>query len=171
MRRCRASRATTAYPSAGPPGTTLTTCLESGTYAAWAKASQHQLTVLGVAGVPTVGLTADELEKLGVVVAVMPVPQSLAYAMLAGLPPQAGLLASLLPLLLYALVGSSSAISVGLAPAGSSVYVAMVALMALGSAVLMLALTAGSETADFGRNRCSSACTAATTCRSAVRSL
>ena len=49
----------------------------------------------------------------GLVVAVMLVPQSLAYAMLAGLPPQAGLLASLLPLLAYALFGSSMVQSVG----------------------------------------------------------
>ncbi len=38
------------------------------------------------------------------------------------------------------------------------------------SAVLMLALTAGSETADFGRNRCNSACSAAvaTSCSKAA---
>ena len=41
------------------------------------------------------------------VVAIMLVPQSMAYAMLAGLPLQVGLYASILPLLLYALLGSS----------------------------------------------------------------
>ncbi|OUS41255.1 sodium-independent anion transporter [Oleispira antarctica] len=43
----------------------------------------------------------------------MLIPQSLAYAMLAGLPPQAGLYASLLPLVAYALLGSSGPLSVG----------------------------------------------------------
>ena len=48
-----------------------------------------------------------------VVVSMMLIPQSLAYAMLAGLPPQAGLYASLLPLLAYAVLGSSGPLSVG----------------------------------------------------------
>jgi len=43
----------------------------------------------------------------GAVVAIMLVPQSMAYAMIAGLPLQVGLYASILPLLLYALLGSS----------------------------------------------------------------
>ena len=43
-------------------------------------------------------------------------PQSLAYAMLSGLPPVAGVMASLLPLLAYALLGSSPVLGVG--PAG-----------------------------------------------------
>lgn len=47
------------------------------------------------------------------IVTVMAIPQSLAYAMLAGLPPQAGLYASILPLFAYALFGSSSVLSVG----------------------------------------------------------
>ncbi|WOX05392.1 SulP family inorganic anion transporter [Microbulbifer pacificus] len=41
------------------------------------------------------------------------VPQGLAYALLAGLPPHIGLYASLLPLIAYAIFGSSSAMSVG----------------------------------------------------------
>jgi SulP family sulfate permease len=49
----------------------------------------------------------------GAVVAVMLIPQSMAYALLAGLPPQTGLYASLLPLLLYALLGTSRVLSVG----------------------------------------------------------
>ncbi|SFR62567.1 sulfate permease, SulP family [Marinobacter daqiaonensis] len=48
-----------------------------------------------------------------VIVTVMLIPQSLAYAMLAGLPPQVGLYASMLPLVLYALFGSSRTLSVG----------------------------------------------------------
>jgi SulP family sulfate permease len=47
------------------------------------------------------------------IITMMMIPQSLAYALLAGLPPQLGLYASMLPLLLYALAGSSSALSVG----------------------------------------------------------
>lgn len=47
------------------------------------------------------------------IVAVLLIPQSLAYALLAGLPPQAGLYASLLPMAAYAALGSSSVNSVG----------------------------------------------------------
>jgi SulP family sulfate permease len=47
------------------------------------------------------------------VVSVLLIPQSLAYAMLAGLPPQVGLYASLLPLLFYAALGSSPFLGVG----------------------------------------------------------
>lgn len=46
-------------------------------------------------------------------VTLMLVPQALAYAILAGLPPQVGLYASMLPLLVYALLGSSSTLAVG----------------------------------------------------------
>ncbi len=89
----------------------------------------------------------------GVVVAVMLVPQSLAYATLAGLPAQAGLLASLLPLLAYALFGSSASLSVGpgsitslmvaqalvpLAQGSVGRYAAMAAFLALASGLLML---------------------------------
>ncbi len=47
------------------------------------------------------------------IVTIMLIPQSLAYAMLAGLPPEAGLYASILPLVAYALFGSSRALAVG----------------------------------------------------------
>lgn len=47
------------------------------------------------------------------VVSVLLIPQSLAYAMLAGLPPQVGLYASLLPPLLYAALGSSPFLNIG----------------------------------------------------------
>ena len=56
-------------------------------------------------------LLADSIAAL--VISMMLIPQSLAYAMLAGLPPQAGLYASLLPLIAYALFGSSGPLSVG----------------------------------------------------------
>jgi SulP family sulfate permease len=49
----------------------------------------------------------------GVIVSVMLIPQSLAYALLAGLPPQTGLYASVLPLMVYALFGSSMTLAVG----------------------------------------------------------
>lgn len=48
-----------------------------------------------------------------VIVTIMLIPQSLAYAMLAGLPPEAGIYASIAPIVLYALFGSSSALAVG----------------------------------------------------------
>jgi SulP family sulfate permease len=49
----------------------------------------------------------------GLIIAIMLVPQAIAYAFLAGLPPEAGLFASLLPLLAYALLGSSPTLAVG----------------------------------------------------------
>jgi SulP family sulfate permease len=48
-----------------------------------------------------------------VIVTIMLVPQSLAYAMLAGLPPEAGLYASIAPILLYAVFGTSRTLAVG----------------------------------------------------------
>ena len=48
-----------------------------------------------------------------VIVTVMLIPQSLAYALLAGLPPQAGLYASILPLVAYAIFGTSRTLAVG----------------------------------------------------------
>ena len=47
------------------------------------------------------------------IVSMMLIPQSLAYALLAGLPPQVGLYAAMAPLLLYALFGTSRALAVG----------------------------------------------------------
>lgn len=90
----------------------------------------------------------------GLVVTVLLVPQSLAYAMLAGLPPHVGMYASLLPLLVYAVLGSSMTLAVGpvavaslmtataiapLAPAGSPEYLSLAILLALlGGAQLLL---------------------------------
>jgi sulfate permease, SulP family len=47
------------------------------------------------------------------IVTLMLIPQSLAYALLAGLPPEVGLYASVAPLLLYAVFGSSRVLAVG----------------------------------------------------------
>ncbi len=47
------------------------------------------------------------------IVSMMLIPQSLAYALLVGLPPQLGLYASMAPLLLYAVFGTSRALAVG----------------------------------------------------------
>ena len=89
----------------------------------------------------------------GVLVVLMLVPQGMAYAMVAGLPPVAGLYASILPALAYALFGSSMVQSVGpmaitslmtatslaaLAPSGSALYGAMAAQMALISGVVLV---------------------------------
>lgn len=48
-----------------------------------------------------------------VIVTIMLIPQSLAYALLAGLPAEAGLYASILPLLAYGLFGTSCSLAVG----------------------------------------------------------
>ena len=49
----------------------------------------------------------------GIIVAVVLVPQSMAYGMLAGLPPEVALYSSALPLILYAAFGSSRTLAVG----------------------------------------------------------
>lgn len=48
-----------------------------------------------------------------VIVTIMLIPQSLAYALLAGLPPEAGLYASIAPIILYTVFGTSRALAVG----------------------------------------------------------
>ncbi|WP_102106992.1 SulP family inorganic anion transporter [Oceaniglobus roseus] len=48
-----------------------------------------------------------------VIVTIMLIPQSLAYALLAGMPPEAGLYASIVPIILYAVFGTSRALAVG----------------------------------------------------------
>jgi SulP family sulfate permease len=49
----------------------------------------------------------------GSITAILLVPQGIAYAILAGLPPQLGLYASILPPVVYALLGTSRTLSVG----------------------------------------------------------
>lgn len=82
----------------------------------------------------------------GVIVALMMVPQGMAYALVAGLPPVTGLYASLLPAVAYALFGSSMVQSVGpmaitslmvgtaigaLAPSGTALYTVLSQQLAL----------------------------------------
>ena len=91
----------------------------------------------------------------GVIVTIMLIPQSLAYALLAGLPPQVGLYASILPLVAYAIFGSSRTLAVGpvavvslmtaaavskIAAPGSPEYVAAALLLAFLSGLFLLAL-------------------------------
>jgi len=67
-------------------------------------------------GLSLVGYTKALLREdllAAFIVSVLLIPQSLAYAMLAGLPPQIGLYASLLPLLAYAALGSSPVLAIG----------------------------------------------------------
>jgi sulfate permease, SulP family len=49
----------------------------------------------------------------GTIVGIITVPQAIAYAFLAGLPPEAGLYACLAPLVIYAVLGSSRHLAVG----------------------------------------------------------
>jgi SulP family sulfate permease len=49
----------------------------------------------------------------GLIVTIMLVPQSMAYALLAGLPPEVGLYASIVPLIIYGLFGTSRTLAVG----------------------------------------------------------
>ncbi|QGZ35459.1 SulP family inorganic anion transporter [Stappia indica] len=57
--------------------------------------------------------TATDDLIAALIVTIMLIPQSLAYALLAGLPPEVGLYASILPLVAYALFGTSRALAVG----------------------------------------------------------
>ena len=79
----------------------------------------------------------------GLIVAIMLVPQSMAYALLAGLPPQIGLYASIFPLLIYGLLGSSRTLAVGPVAIVSLLVVAGVSPLAAGdvAAYVQIALT------------------------------
>jgi high affinity sulfate transporter 1 len=81
------------------------------------------------------------------------IPESMAYASIAGLPPQTGLYASMVPLVLYALLGSSRRMTVGpsaavaalsfatvaaFAPPGSPEFVSMSLLLALMVGVVLI---------------------------------
>ncbi|MCG2608448.1 sulfate permease [Acinetobacter sp. SM34] len=89
------------------------------------------------------------------IVIAMLVPQGMAYAMLAGLPPIMGLYASILPMIIYAMVGSSPTLSIGpvaiismmtfatlnpLFEVGSPVYIQAACLLAVMVGVISLLL-------------------------------
>lgn len=89
------------------------------------------------------------------IVVAMLVPQGMAYAMLAGLPPIMGLYASILPMIIYALLGGSSTLSIGpvaiismmtfatlnpLFEVGSPVYIEAATLLALMVGIISLLL-------------------------------
>ncbi len=91
----------------------------------------------------------------GTVVAIMLIPQSMAYALLAGLPPEMGLYASILPLIVYAIFGTSSSVGMGpvaivslmvsstllpMAPAMSAEYIGYAVTLSLMSGLMMVAL-------------------------------
>ena len=94
----------------------------------------------------------------GLTIGAMLVPQGMAYALLAGLPPQIGLYASILPVLVYAIFGTSRQLAVGpvaivslltasaLAPLfeqGSAGYISAAALLALMVGLVHLVLGFG----------------------------
>lgn len=87
------------------------------------------------------------------IVTIMLIPQSLAYAMLAGLPPEVGLYASILPIIAYAVFGTSRALAVGpvavislmtltaassVASPGSAEFIAAALVLALLSGLFLL---------------------------------
>ena len=92
-------------------------------------------------------LTSDLVAA--VIVTIMLIPQSLAYALLAGLPPEVGLYASVLPLIAYAIFGTSSALAVGPVAVVSLMTAAAVGRVAAqgsvdyASAAILLALLSG----------------------------
>ena len=90
-----------------------------------------------------------------VIVTVMLIPQSLAYALLAGLPPEMGLYASILPIVLYAIFGTSRVLAVGpvavvslltaaavgkIAIPGTPEYIAAAITLAFMSGIILLGL-------------------------------
>lgn len=89
----------------------------------------------------------------GVIFTILVIPQSLAYALLAGLPPHFGLYVSIFPVIAYALLGSSMVQAVGpvaitaimtykvlspIAPPSSAEYIILSASLALLSGVMLL---------------------------------
>lgn len=100
-------------------------------------------------------LTLTNDAVAAVIVTIMLIPQSLAYALLAGLPAQVGLYASIAPLLAYAVFGTSRTLAVGpvavvslmtataagsVAVQGSSEYVAAALVLALLSGLILLVM-------------------------------
>lgn len=78
----------------------------------------------------------------GLTVAAYLIPQVMAYATLAGLPPVAGLWAALVPMAVYAIVGSSSQLSVGPESTTALMTAAALAPLAIGDPTRYAALAA-----------------------------
>ncbi|NDJ84411.1 MAG: solute carrier 26 family protein [Chloroflexi bacterium] len=91
----------------------------------------------------------------GIIVAIMLVPQAMAYAMLAGLPPEVGLYASISPLIIYGFLGTSRTLAVGpvaivslmvatgvgaIATAGTGDYIALAVVLALMVGIIQVAM-------------------------------
>lgn len=76
----------------------------------------------------------------GLTVGVMLIPQGMAYAMIAGLPPIYGLYASTLPLIIYAVLGTSRQLAVGPVAMVSLLTVAGVGTLAAGGTETYIAL-------------------------------
>ena len=91
----------------------------------------------------------------GITVGVMLIPQSMAYAVLAGLPPVYGLYASVFPMIIYGILGTSRELAVGpaaiicilivagvseFAEVGSDRFIQMAILTAFGVGILQLAM-------------------------------
>ncbi len=91
-----------------------------------------------------------------VIVTIMLVPQSLAYALLAGLPPEAGIYASIVPIIFYAIFGTSRALAVGpvavvsLMTAAAIGNVAETGTMGYAAAALTLAFLSGAMLLTMG---------------------
>lgn len=101
------------------------------------------------------GVTLTNDLVAAAIVTIMLIPQSLAYAMLAGLPPEIGLYASILPIMAYALFGTSRALAVGpvavislmtltaasaVAAPGSAEFVAATLVLALLSGLILIVM-------------------------------
>ena len=91
-----------------------------------------------------------------VIVTIMLIPQSLAYALLAGLPPEAGIYASIVPIMLYSVFGTSRTLAVGpvavvsLMTAAAVGEVASQGTMGYAAAALTLALMSGAMLLGLG---------------------
>ncbi|MFN9466235.1 MAG: SulP family inorganic anion transporter, partial [Pseudanabaena sp.] len=66
----------------------------------------------------------------GIIVTSLLIPQGMAYALLAGLPPQIGLYASILPAIIYPLLGTSQVLAVGPVAVDSIMVAAAIAKLA-----------------------------------------